>query len=74
MDVDYMISEGRSHQEILIEMRSKTGMTRKALAEYLRIPYRTFTDWERGERTMPEYVLRMMAYQLKTEGLFKEIH
>ncbi len=69
MDVDFLISEGKSHQDILIEMRKKTGMTRKALAEYFKIPYRTFTDWERGERTMPEYVLRLMTYQLKSEGL-----
>ena len=69
MDVDLMLKDGKTRQQILLEMRKQTGMKRKELAEYLKIPYRTMTDWERGERTMPDYVLRMMAYQLKGEGL-----
>ena len=37
-------------QEQLIELREKTGMNRKEFAEFFQIPYRTMTDWERGER------------------------
>ncbi len=73
MDIDYLLQiEGKSKNEILIEMRNQTGMTRKALSEYMQIPIRTMTDWERGERKMPDYVLRLMAYKLKSEGLLKD--
>lgn len=33
------------------------------------IPYRTVTDWELGNRKLPDYVLRMMTYQVKMEKL-----
>lgn len=63
---------GKSLQERLIELRESTGMNRKSFAEYFGIPYRTMTDWERGERQMPEYLLRLMAYKVKVEMLSKE--
>ncbi len=71
MDIDYMINEGIHKKDILIELRTQTGMNWKELAGYLKIPYRTMQDWQRGEREMPDYVLRFMAYQLKVEGLIK---
>ena len=30
------------------------------------------TDWELGNRTMPDYLLRLMAYKIKMENLMKE--
>lgn len=51
------------------ELRNSTGMNRKEFCEYFGIPYRTVTEWERGTRKMPDYVLRMMAYQVKMEQL-----
>ena len=75
MYVDNMIgkmtADGKSVPDILIELRTETGMNRKSFAEYLQIPYRTLTDWERGQRNMPSYVLRMIAYLLKTENLIQ---
>jgi len=56
-------------QKKIIELRESTGMSRKEFCEYFGIPYRTMTDWELGNRQMPDYVLRMMAYQVKMEGL-----
>lgn len=44
-------------------------MNRKEFCEHFGIPYRTVTEWERGTRKMPEYVLRMMEYQVKMENL-----
>lgn len=55
--------------EVVRQVREETGMTQKRFAEYFKIPYRTYQDWERGERKMPEYMLRLMAYRLKAEGL-----
>ena len=51
------------------ELRESTGMNRKEFCEYFEIPYRTVTEWERGTRKMPDYVLRLLAYKAKMEKL-----
>lgn len=53
------------------KLRESTGMNRKEFCEYFGIPYRTMSDWELGNRKLPDYVLRMMAYQVKMEKLDK---
>jgi DNA-binding transcriptional regulator YiaG len=53
----------------LIQLRMKTGMNRREFAEYFGIPYRTMQDWELGNRTMPEYLFRLMEYKIKMEKL-----
>ena len=52
-------------------VREKTGMNRKDFAAWLGIPYRTISDWEHGERKMPDYVLRLIAYKVKMEYVEK---
>lgn len=54
-------------RDYLIELRNSTGMTRKEFCEYFEIPYRTLQDWELGNRKMPEYLLRLMAYKIKMD-------
>ncbi|WP_456112095.1 helix-turn-helix domain-containing protein [Roseburia inulinivorans] len=56
-------------REYLIELRTSTGMTRREFCEYFEIPYRTLQDWELGNRKMPDYLLRLMAYKAKMEKL-----
>lgn len=55
------------------ELRASTGMTRKAFSEHTGIPVRTLEDWEAARRTPPEYIPRLIAYQLKYEELVKKI-
>ena len=57
------------NREYLIELRTSTGMTRREFCEYFEIPYRTLQDWELGNRKMPDYLLRLMAYKAKMEKL-----
>ena len=59
--------------ETIKELRKQTGLTQKAFAEHLGIPLRTIEDWEAGRRTPPEYIPRLIAYQLKYEDLEKKI-
>ena len=59
------------NRDYLIELRDSTGMTRREFCEYFEIPYRTLQDWELGNRKMPEYLLRLMEYKIKMEGLTK---
>ena len=56
----------------IVALRESTGMTRKEFCEYFQIPYRTVTEWERDNRHAPEYVLRLLEYYIRMEGLIKE--
>lgn len=51
------------------ELRESTGMNRKEFCEYFEIPYMTETDWELGNRRVPQYLLRLMAYKIEIEKL-----
>ena len=53
------------------ELRESTGMSRKDFSEHTGIPVRTLEDWEAGRRTPPEYIPKLIAYQLKYEELVK---
>ncbi len=54
------------------ELRESIGMSRKEFSEHMGIPVRTLEDWEAARRTPPEYVPRLIEYQLKYEKLTKE--
>ena len=54
------------------ELRESIGMSRKEFSEHTGIPVRTLEDWEAARRTPPEYIPRLIAYQLKYEELMKE--
>ena len=56
-------------KEILKKIRQETGMTQKEFARYFQIPLRTYEQWERGIREMPEYLLRLMLYKIRIEHL-----
>ena len=51
------------------ELRLTTGMTQKEFADYFRIPFRTLQNWEGGQRKAPEYLVKLIEYKLKMEGL-----
>jgi DNA-binding transcriptional regulator YiaG len=65
-------NKNNANMEQLIQLRKETGMNRKEFCEYFDIPYRTMTDWELGNRTMPDYLLRLMAYKVKIEALHEK--
>ena len=56
-------------QNKIKELRLQTGLNRKDFSAYIGIPLRTIEDWEAGRRTPPEYIPRLIAYQLKYEEL-----
>lgn len=56
----------------LKRLRESTGMNRKEFCKYFEIPYMTETDWELGKRRVPQYLLRLMAYKVRMEGLHKK--
>lgn len=53
------------------KLRGEAGMTQTQFIKYFGIPKRTVQSWEYGERKCPEYLLALMRYKLKKEGLIK---
>lgn len=53
--------------ELLIELRKVEGLNRKEFAKKYEIPYPTITDWEMGNRRIPEYLLRLLEYKIRIE-------
>lgn len=58
--------------ETIKQLRESVGMTRKEFSQHTGIPVRTLEDWEASRRTLPEYIPRLIAYQLKYEELLRE--
>ena len=56
-------------QDQIIALRKETKTGRREFAEYFGIPYRTLQDWELGNRKMPEYLYRLMAYKVEMEKI-----
>lgn len=51
-------------------LRAETGLNRKQFAEHFQIPLRTVEEWEAGRRKPPEYILRLIKYQILYEQQF----
>lgn len=56
------------------KVRESINMSRKKFSNHTGIPIRTLEDWEAGRRTPPEYVSRLISYQLKYEELIQRIN
>ena len=59
--------------KIIRELRESTGLSRKEFSVHTGIPIRTLEDWEAGRRTPPEYIPRLLAYQLKYEEMIQKV-
>lgn len=53
------------------DLRTATGMTQKAFAEYFGISKRAIESWEGGQRECPTYLSELMKYKLEKENLVK---
>lgn len=53
------------------ELRELSGMNKTRFAEYFGIPYRTVQDWELENRKCLPYLIDLMLYKLKHEGIIK---
>ncbi len=58
--------------EIVKALRKELNYNRREFCDYFCIPYRTVQDWECGKRTMPEYVLRLLEYKIRTDQMLAE--
>lgn len=46
------------------EARKKQGMSRREVADWLEIPYRTLQNWENGERKCPKYIEKLIVEKI----------
>jgi DNA-binding transcriptional regulator YiaG len=53
------------------ELREQTGLSQKAFGEYFGIPRRTIQNWEIGVSECNQYIIDLMAYKLKNEGMIE---
>lgn len=53
------------------ELREASGMTQKAFSDYFNIPKRSVENWDEEKRQCPSYLLDLMKYKLKNEGIIK---
>lgn len=51
------------------ELRTTAKMTQKEFSEYFGIPFRSIQNWEGGQRTPPQYLVSLIEYKLKKEGI-----
>ena len=50
-------------------IRLASGMKQGEFAKYFGIPLRTLQNWESGVRLPPEYLISLIEYKLKKEGI-----
>lgn len=48
------------------EARTACGLTQRQMSDLFEIPIRTIEDWERGIRTPPAYVEKLIVEKLLT--------
>jgi DNA-binding XRE family transcriptional regulator len=56
----------------LAAARRKLGMNRAEMAKRLATPYRTYVDWERGERRVPGVCRVAMELLLKQDQILMQ--
>ncbi len=61
------------YNEILKTARKQSGMSQVEFASYFNLPRRTYQDWEYGKNPIPEYILRLMLYKLRMEGITEDL-
>ena len=50
----------------IAEARKEKGLSRKDVAEWLEIAYRTITNWENGQRQCPAYIEKLIVEKILT--------
>lgn len=53
----------------MTELVQLSGLSLVELSKILCIPYRTIQDWNSGKHKCPDYVLNLIEYKMKNEGL-----
>lgn len=55
----------------LAYLRHSTKMSQRSFSEYFNIPKRSIENWEGGQREAPAYLIDLIEYKLRSEGLIE---
>lgn len=50
------------------DLRQASGLTQAQFSERFEIPKRTIEEWDRGTRTPPEYLLKLIEFKIRHEN------
>lgn len=53
------------------ELRTLTGLSQQKFGDYFHIPKRTIQNWEAGVSKCNDYIVELMAYKLRKEGIIE---
>lgn len=53
------------------DLRLATKMTQQAFGDYFGIPRRVIQSWELGERECKNYIINLLDYKLRKDGVIK---
>lgn len=53
----------------LRDLRHAAGLSQREFADYFGIPLKTIQNWEIGRNSPADYLLRLMEYKLRREGI-----
>lgn len=53
------------------DLQEASGMNIKSFAEYFGLPYRTAQNWTNEINKCPQYLIDLILYKLKNEGILK---
>lgn len=53
------------------DLRAATKMTQQAFGDYFGIPFRTIQDWEYNIRNCKSYIINLLDYKLRSNGVIK---
>ena len=51
------------------ELRTVAKMTQQQFSDFTEVPLRTIQHWEAGDREVSKYLLHLIEYKLKNEGM-----
>lgn len=63
----------RGTQMTISEIKAESGFTQRQLSEHLGIPLRTVEDWLSHRRSCPPYVLSLIEFRLRAEGIIRTV-
>ncbi|WP_297124513.1 DNA-binding transcriptional regulator [uncultured Eubacterium sp.] len=53
------------------DLRAATKMTQQGFGDYFGIPRRVIQSWELGERECKNYIINLLDYKLRKDGVIK---
>lgn len=62
--------ENKAGEASILSLRMQSGLSQKEFGKFLYgIPFRSIQNWEGGQKTCPDYLVKLIEYKLKKENI-----